>query len=368
MPQPGSIASPVRPLNMLIPVWGERYIAALTDLALPFLLSPGNLPGLAHRELFTLRLITVPEEAAYLDGHPIIQRARQWVRVDVVVFPESFPRHMSHLPLFSQAYAWEIERARSRHEDVICLCADSVVSDGGLAAIERVRATGSRCIYICGHRVNQTELADWAAKHRLGDGSIQVPTRDLVRFSMEASHEWTRRVSFGDGIVQEVPGFFWMDRRANLLATSLLLHPLYIDTRAIPEDFARKSETSIDGDVPSWLDCDPADVHVFDDSDEFFAFEFSDRVALPNRTPLSGNADAWLDAWVDSVWTYIEKHLLRRPGLDAYLHNLGAKIRYHSGGIGEIDPQVEALSDRFIETMRLRVRRRIDRHMDGPVS
>lgn len=368
MPQPGSIASPVRPLNMLIPVWGERYIAALTDLALPFLLSPGNLPGLAHRELFTLRLITMSEEADYLDRHPIIQRARQWVRVDVVVLPESFPRHMSHLPLFSQAYAWEIERARSRHEDVICLCADSVVSDGGLAAVERVRATGSRCIYICGHRVNQTELADWAAKHRLGDGAIQVPTRDLVRFSMEASHEWTRRVSFGDGIVQEVPGFFWMDGHANLLATSLLLHPLYIDTRAVPEDFARKSETSIDGDIPSWLDCDPADVHVFDDSDEFFAFEFSDRVALPNRTPLSGDADAWLDAWVDSVWTYIEKHLLRRPGLDAYLHNLGAKIRYHSGGIGEIDLQVEALSDRFIETMRLRVRRRIDRHMDGPVS
>lgn len=345
----------VRALHMVIPVWGARYITALTDLTIPFLLAPGNLPGLRRPDLFTIKLMTMPDDASQIAGHPAVQRAGAWARVVVETLPAEFPRRMTHLPLFSRAYALAIEQARAENADVICLCADSAVANGGLAAIERVRAMGRRCIYISGHRVVQAKLTAWVAPYRQDDGAIVAPTRDLVRFAIAARHEWTDRVTFGDGVVRPVPGFFWRDR-SNLLATSLLLHPLYLDTRATPADFAAKSVTSIDGDAPSWLECPPQDIHVFDDSDDFFAFEFSDHVAVPERQDIPGDSDAWLTAWADSVCAYIRSELMHRPGLPAYLHNLNHKIRYHAEDVSDIDPKIEALSDglmaRVCEIMR----------------
>lgn len=344
-----------RQLNIVIPVWGERYVAALTEFALPFLLSPGNIPGLRRPDLVTLRLVTAPGTIGYLEAHPSIRHARRSIQVDVTAFPLSFPERMTHLPLFSQVFVLEIERARERGEDVVCLCADSVVADGGLKSVEQQRAAGWRCMYTCGHRVKQTELVAWSARYRDGTGAITVPPRDLVRFSIQAQHEWTERLAFGNGVVDEVPGFFWMDRRSNFLGTSLMLHPLYLDTRAVPGDFAQRSVTSIDGDVPAWLDCRPEEIHVFQDSDQFFAFEFSEKVALPVRKEVPGGVDAWLAAWADSVCTYIRRNLAARPGLGLYLRNLEHTIRCHSDGLSGIDPEIEALAGRLMGEVRQRL-------------
>lgn len=342
--------------NLVIPVWGEHYVAIFTQLTLPFLLSPGNLPGLARPDLFTLRILTGSADVQALKDDPAIGRARERVRVEIVEMPATLPQRLRHLPFFSQIYAMEIEHARDREEDVLLWCADSPIADGGLRSLERRRGEGFRVIFVANYRAEWQSLsAVFAARRCVRTGGINFPARELVEVTLRARHEWTRRLEFGDGVVRGSPGVFWIGPDSNFLITSLMLHPIYLDTRVVPQGFAEVSVGSIDLDLPSWLMCSPEETYTLRDTDEFFAVEISQEIALPTRERIAGGNEEFLVAWTHSIADFARGYLAHRPGLSFHLALLGQVIYGHSRDDCKMDPWMAAAAQRLSDKVRERL-------------
>lgn len=348
--------SDARPLRLVIPVWGGHYIDKFETLTLPFLLARGNLPDIARPDLFRLRLVTQAADVDRLEASPGVARARRHVGVDIVALPDDFPERLRRLPLFSRAYAIEIEEAREQGEDLILLCSDSVLSGGSLTLVDEARAGGARCVFIASFRVDWTAAASALAALRSdATGAIEVPIPQLIRVAVDSRHDWTRRIEFGDGFVRDSAGIYWFDDGGNFLINSLMWHPLYVDTRAVPADFAERSVTAIDGDLPTWLDCRLDELHFVEDSGRLFAFEVSDAVALPERVSLAGGREEWLRAWIDAVAGFGAAYCGRRPGLPIHLAAMARTMR---GGTGQtpVDPWLDAASARLSEEVVARLR------------
>src|ERR1700688_4960851 len=53
-------------IQMLLPVWGERYTRDFLDFCLPSLLAPGNIPALSKLAPCTLVLLAPVRDAAFI--------------------------------------------------------------------------------------------------------------------------------------------------------------------------------------------------------------------------------------------------------------------------------------------------------------
>src|SRR5438046_3814630 len=126
-------------IEILLPVWGERYTRDFLDLSLPSLLAPGNLPALAGLGTCTFVLLA-PERDAN-----VIQMSSLWPllleRCSVRVTHIDDLVSSSSSTVLTLAYALAIRTAGEWALDTcfVPLVADYVMADGSLfAVVERI--------------------------------------------------------------------------------------------------------------------------------------------------------------------------------------------------------------------------------------
>src|SRR3974377_1955267 len=61
-------------IQLLLPVWGTRFISQFLQVSLPTLLAPGNLPSIAKSLPCRFIFLTSSEDIVDLRNHPAIQR------------------------------------------------------------------------------------------------------------------------------------------------------------------------------------------------------------------------------------------------------------------------------------------------------
>lgn len=341
-----------RGLQAVVPVWGDRYVGAFLDLVLPSLLTPGNLCGLRRRDAFTLWVMTSAEDHERLSCAPAMRRAAEYVSVELIVRPERFPERMRHLNHFNRIYATGIERACQASRDLVMLCADAPLADGSLRTLERIWLEGRLCAFSASPRVEMEAFRLLAEEFRKPDGSLVLPPRDLVRLGMRTMHPWTRAYTFGPVLTRGSAGVYWSDGAGNLLITTLLMHPWFISTRAVPADFVSRSVCAIDGDVPDWLAGTDDEIFVLTDSDEFCAVECSYPLDLAPTETISGTMDTLVGEWAGSIAAYARRDLVPRPGLSRFMRLLDQRVHHHAGDPADIEPAMLAASGRFMTQVR----------------
>src|SRR3990172_2330775 len=65
---------PPTAVKVLLPVWGERYVAQFLEVSLPSLLAPGNVPALADALPCQFVLMTSRADAEAIREHPVWRR------------------------------------------------------------------------------------------------------------------------------------------------------------------------------------------------------------------------------------------------------------------------------------------------------
>ena len=131
-------------IQILLPVWGERYVRDFLDFCLPSLLAPGNIPALSRLAPCTFVLLTPVRDAAAIKQSPLWGLLRRHCEVRIEPLDDLVSESSS--TVLTLAYASAIRQAGKRAIDTcfIPLVADYVLSDGSLLkVVERIFAGAS---------------------------------------------------------------------------------------------------------------------------------------------------------------------------------------------------------------------------------
>ena len=128
-----------RDIQILLPVWGERYTQDFLELSLPSLLAQGNVPSLGKLGRCTFVLMAPESDAATIERHYLWKLLRQHCHVSVVAIDDLVSQSSSTVLTLAYGLAIRSSGARALDTCFVPLVADYVFSDGALlAAVERV--------------------------------------------------------------------------------------------------------------------------------------------------------------------------------------------------------------------------------------
>src|ERR1700736_2963360 len=126
---------PPNNIQMLLPVWGERYTRDFLDFCLPSLLAPGNIPALSRLAPCTLVLLTPARNALIVKQSPLSDLLLRYCEVRIEPIDDLVSE--SSWTVLTLAYAVAIRQSGEQALDTcfIPLVADYVLSDGSLLKV-----------------------------------------------------------------------------------------------------------------------------------------------------------------------------------------------------------------------------------------
>lgn len=259
--------------HVVTSVWGKAYTQTFIDVALPSVLSPGNLPALGDPEQNLYQIVTTAADQATIEASPAFERlsAVMPVQVDLIEIPaEAADRHK----LQSYCNRLGIMTADARDAAIVFFNPDVIIADGGMRSLARMVAEGKRAINVLGIRmIREQVLPALRTKYRSPDAAqLTISPRQLIGLALRNLHPLNMMH------VYDAPGFdvlpsaiFWRIGQEALIAHCFHLHPMCVYPRVKNAPFS----TTIDDDYLKAACPNPDEEYVVLDSDEFCACEMS---------------------------------------------------------------------------------------------
>jgi hypothetical protein len=267
----------LRPIYFIVVCWGERFRNYLTDICLPALLSPNNIPSLSggHRNKFIF--CTTPQDWSVLHELPIMDALRRHIEPCYIEIPPAPPGRSGceHMGLGHKLAA---ELAHKDQAYGVFITPDLMVSDGTVAALERHAVAGREVVLAAALRFEEEALFD--NLRRLGvvpDGPpsqpgrpLPVSGRELVAAAIRSFHSETRRYEWSAPHFTDFPCACWwqVPREDGIVLHSLSWCPLLLDYAVVSHHDTTTLDTwTLDGDYV-YRNFKESRVHVVTDSDE----------------------------------------------------------------------------------------------------
>jgi hypothetical protein len=260
--------------DILIPIWGERYIRRFAELGLRTLLAPGNLPEMCRHHRVKLIVLTSREGPSLCRLWPAFAALGRIATIEFVEIDDL-------IAAYGGNYSVILTRAYNRAmalsgnllgRNFIYLVGDQVFADGSLGEIARAMVAGYDACLACTARVEADAVAPRLAA--LGDHeALSLPRRDLVDLLLKFPHPTLAAKMVRDGKIHlnAAHQFFWQPTPDTLVARCFLLHMLCIRPTRRPSDIAAFCDFSFITELaPSGR------YHYLDDSDAFLAIELQD--------------------------------------------------------------------------------------------
>jgi hypothetical protein len=327
-------------IEVLLPVWGERYTRDFVDVGLPSLLAPGNLPALSRLGRCTFVLLAPARDADVIEKSALWPLMRACCAVRVTSIDDLVSSAGS--TVLTLAYALAIRMAGERALDTcfVPLVADYVVADGSLrAVVERVLAGASGVL--AGNFQIARELAIPQLQRRKSEtGVLAIAPRALVALSLGALHHAT----LGE-IVDEkrelrptANRLFWRVDEGCLVGRFFLMHMIALRPERRDFIIAAPSDYSL---VPEL--CPAGEIVRMTDSDTYFVVECQAQgdVPPPGRIEPRSVARA-LAVWATALHRDNARHALL----------------FHAGAPPRRLPEAIAASAAFVSE--------VDAHHDAP--
>ncbi len=278
------------PFYYVMVVWGDKYVDLLLDWALPFLLAPGNLPGLSNLRESKFLFITTRKDAERI-------RASEPFKVLSSLMPVSFPDApwIEHnIPYYFKAARGHKEAANLAVEVgayCVYLAPDFLLSDGSLRSLVQMARSGKDAVLVPGIRVC-TETASEEIQRRYPDRpghALSIPPRSLVELCLRHIHAENQRYNWDHPCFSEAPVVCtWnVPGEHGLLIRAFHLHPLLVKMNK-RESTALLESNTIDGEFLGFNFLDWDVIHIETDSDNIALFSFTD--SNDRRQTLAPNA------------------------------------------------------------------------------
>jgi hypothetical protein len=319
--------------KIIVPVWGERFVARFLQYGLPTQLAPGNLPALPVDNC-TYHLFTTSADAEVMGRARAYQSLCMLMPTRIELIDDLYLGHA--YAAMTECHNRGLALGRGQDCPFVFLSPDSLWADGSFRAMRRLIESGKRAVLMAGPRVVAEEvLPILSHKVSVSDSSIRLTGRESASLLMRHMHHSTRAYLQHDGGSRGAGHYCWEVGTEGMLIRATHLHPVAVR----PVERNMRLITNLDGDFVGSCCPDVSQVHVVTDSDEMCTLEFS-------------NAD-YLEGFYPDKPLPREEHLrFLEKNTDAHHRDyLRRCLRIHAGDLGPAWNQPEAESQCFVDDL-----------------
>lgn len=240
--------------------WGDWHVGYLISVALPSLVSEGNLPELCKTHELTYEICTTRADAHRILASPAFSILDDLAHVEIHVLDES---SLSE-PIATHHRVWNdaVQRARSTGSMVFFIPPDTLWADGSFASLSRRLSEGKSVLFNTYLRADSDTFVP-ALLERFGaaPGRLRVKPREMVDLALQHLHPLMSCYMQQGGHLPEHAEFLLWPVRGEGLLLRLLARELFC--------FDPKVELNQQALLAALPDL--SRTHLFRDSDEFCA-------------------------------------------------------------------------------------------------
>jgi hypothetical protein len=297
-------SSPPRQARLIVPVWGQRYAARFTELALPALLAPGNVPLLATALSTEVVLVTQHELFDVIRRTDSFRRLEKHCEVKLVAMDDL----LTAPGYYGLTITWSLFRGFTdlgeamTHTWLLFLNSDFILADGSYRSL-LPRLTGEARIVLAPSYCTIEEEVLPLLRQRVDHGTqtLAIPPREMADLMMDRLHYTVRAKTINR-------------RMYRMEHVDQLYHVVDNDTivcRQFPIAIvAMKPERVLPDPVAIWdygtisEACPTSPLSVIADSDEFLMLELRGRnvacekleLGWLNPSAIARDLSAWTTA------------------------------------------------------------------------
>jgi hypothetical protein len=274
--------APPNNIQMLLPVWGERYTRDLLDFCLPSLLAPGNIPALSRLAPCTLVLLTPARNALIVKQSPLWGLLLRYCEVRIEPIDDLVSESSS--TVLTLAYAAAIRQSGEQALDTcfVPLVADYVLSDGSLLKVVEHIFGGASGVLAGNFQIEREPAVAGLQASKNDAGVLAVTSRALVEISFRALHQATlaQIVDAGNRYDPHINRLFWRVDGHCMVGRFFLMHMIAIRPETSKFVIAASSDYSL---IPEL--CPSGKIVRMTDSDDYFVVECQPRGShLPTKS------------------------------------------------------------------------------------
>lgn len=274
----------MQPFYFTVVFWGEVHRNYCTDLLMASLLSPGNIPALNPERKSKFLIVTTKHDWVALQSNEIFNQLKRYVEPVWLEMPFPGPGE-SKMLVMSEGHRLVSIRAFDDGAYGVFTTPDLVLSDGSVAAMERLAEAGKKVVLSVAIRFAQETLLDEMEREGyLKSGQpLVLPSRDLMRMALQHLHTETLRYEFDAPCFADQPisVYWWVPGGDGVVIHSFSWAPLLVDYAVLhAHDTSTFKEWTLDGDYIFRNFPDPQDVYVVTDSDEILLVSFTKEADL----------------------------------------------------------------------------------------
>lgn len=325
-------------VKILLPIWGEEYIAKFTEVSLPTWLAERNLPGVAAECPTEFVFLTSERDAYYLreSGAVALIAKHCPVRLRIIDHLITGTNYSTTLTL-----AYE-EAVRAESEAMLDTCfffmvADYIIADGSLLNAYRRIAAGARGVQVGNFQVVEETASDWLfGQLRKSPGSLSLQPRLMMKWGFAHLHPTTlgNTVNLGVGFNLHSNRLFWFVDNETMIGRFYLMHMLCIRPETTDFVIAASCDYSFMSEmVPS------GNFDIITDSDEYLNIELQAR-GHEARYRVRGSIQPKRLARRLSEWT-----------TEPHRRNAQTSVVFHTADLPPKLAETEETADRFVKTV-----------------
>lgn len=343
--------------DIIMLVFGAEYTRTFLDVALPMMLSPGNLPAVAaESQGSTFRFFTTQKDFATIQASPLFGTLNAMLRIEVSIVKDSDIKAHRKYGVMTSVHRNAIVQANETDTPLIFLGPDAIVPDGVLARTVQIAKSGKRALMASSYRMTkETYVPAMLQKFPVqGDGSIVVPKRDCVALSLNNLHPISEAFLWDSDNYHRHPAhLYWRvgDKADNggegLLCRCFHIHPLMM----WPQRKDVTPASTIDGKFIAEACPNYDDIYVVEDSDDIFIPEITSlkdlgllKALLPNGSKVMEflQINSRLDNALQ-MKTLVMANWAQRATDKYHRRYIGYKVRNHTG---DMTPALWAKAER----------------------
>src|SRR5215208_3425020 len=233
----GSITrTPPKYAQVLLPVWGYRFIQQFLEFSLPTLLAPGNLPAVAAAMPTRFILMTRTQDMPLFYEHSSYRHLAKICDTELRSIDDLITEG-NHTATITLAFT-RVMRASA--DDILdtcffLLCSDYIFADGSLRSVVARLQAGASAVVIGNFQVIAEEAIPVLREHTRGKpNELALSPRELIGWSLEHLHPATAAniVNFPLSHNAHTNRLFWRVDDSTLIGRFYLMHVLAVRPEA----------------------------------------------------------------------------------------------------------------------------------------
>jgi hypothetical protein len=242
-------------------VWGSWHVEQLLSVALPSLVSEGNLPEFCKTHELIYEFRTTRRDANRIVASPAFSVLDGVVPVEIHLIDED----STEAPIAAHHRMWleAVQRAAENREMILFIPPDTVWADGSLRSLAHRLSEGKVALFNAYLRTESDSFVPaLLERFPTSPGRLRVQPRDLVDLCLQHLHPLMTCYFQESGHLPEHAEYLlWPVLGEGVLLRLLARELLCFDPARI-----RLNEQALIAELP-----DPGSLHLFTDSDEFCA-------------------------------------------------------------------------------------------------